>query len=54
MIFVEQDLGNSLPGQHRHQEADEYGLARSRRSADQGMTRVLAGPTVGIGRVAGM
>ena len=53
-ILVEQHLGDALARQHGDQESDEHGLARTGRTADQGVARVLPAAAIRIGRIAGM
>ena len=50
-VLVEDHLGGALARQHREQKPDEHGLARTRRAADEGVSRVLAGAAVRIPRV---
>ncbi len=51
-ILVEDDLRRAASAQHRHQKADQYGLARSGRSADERVPGVLAAAAVRIARIA--
>src|SRR5579871_6381058 len=53
-VLVEDDLRDALALEHGDEKSDEYGLARARRTADEGMPDIRGPGPFAIGRIAGM
>ncbi len=54
MVLVDQHLGHGLLGQHRHQKADQHGLAGAGRPADQRMAGIATRAAVRLARITRM
>ena len=51
-ILVEHDLGDALAREHRNEESDQHGLARTGRTADESVAGVAS--AIAVRRIAGV